>query len=148
MKIDDKIRVFGHYLFCQVKSKDTTITMQSIDANTGCAISPDNSTQLFIEECKLQLRDLKCVTRKEALVCAALANLPSALVNNWQLRYSCSGEAIFSFPDEGEGCNYRNMIIFREDKLNWQQVDYLRSRGYAIGIPKEIYDIMKVEVTA
>lgn len=144
MKLEEKIRIFGHYLFCKVKAGDTTVIMQSIDGNTGCINGPDNIVQLPIEDCKLVLKDLKQITRNDACQCAKLANLPAALYCNWEVGFNIYGEAVFSFPDECP--NYRNMIVFREDKLNWQQVDYLRSKGYAIGIPKEIYDVTEMEV--
>jgi hypothetical protein len=144
MKLEEKIRIFGHYLFCLVKYDQVIITMQSIDGNTGCVMSIGPTAQFPVEECKLQLKELKSITHKDALRCAGLANLPEALVKNWQIKNTCYGETVFTFPDEET--NYRNMIVFREDKLNWQQVDYLRSKGYAIGIPKEIYDVTEMEV--
>ena len=138
MKIEDKIRIFGHYLFCQAKASNTSITIQSIDANTGCVIAHDNNIQLPIEECKLILKKLSNITKIEAYRCAELSNLPSGLYKNWEVQVNAFGKTVFSFPGDNE--NYRNMIIFSEDCLNWRQIDYLRSQGYAIGLPKEIWE--------
>jgi hypothetical protein len=70
-----------------------------------------------------------------------LANIPASLYKFWEVQNNYRGETVFSFP--GDDVNYRDMINFKEEKLNWRQVDYLRSQGYAIGIPKEIYEIEK-----
>jgi hypothetical protein len=141
MKLEEKTRIFGHYLFCSVKAGDTIIIMQSIDGNIGCATCPGNAVQLPIEECKLVLKDLRSITKKDASTCAELANIPASLYKFWEVQNNYRGETVFSFP--GDDVNYRDMINFKEEKLNWRQVDYLRSQGYAIGIPKEIYEIEK-----
>lgn len=137
MKLEEKIRLFGHYIGCKVKSGDTTIVMQSIDGNLGC-VTDVMGTSLPIEDCKLVLKDLKNISIKDAYKCAELANLPSALYRNWEIRLNNYGIPVFSFPNY-ECANYRNMIVFKEDNLTWLQVDYLRNVGYAIGLPKEIY---------
>lgn len=144
MKIEDKIKIFGHYILCPVKANNTSITMQSIDANTGCVIAHDNSIQLPIEECKLILKKLCNITKIEACKCAELSGLPSALYKDWEVQINTYGKTVFSFPGDDE--NYRNMIIFSEDNLNWRQIDYLRSEGYAIGLPKEIWEEEMEEV--
>jgi hypothetical protein len=138
MKLEDKIRFFAHFMFCIVKSKEHTFVLQSIDGDTGCAISPDKTIQVPIEECKLALKPLTMLRIKDAAKCAELANLPAALYKNWQVKADYCGVVYFSWP--GEECpNYRNNIQFTEDKLNHRQIDYLRSQGYAIGVPKELY---------
>jgi hypothetical protein len=144
MKIEDKIRIFGHYILCQAKGGNTSITIQSIDANTGCVVAHDNTIQLPIEECKLVLKKLCNITKIEAFRCAELADLPSALYVNWEVQINSYGKTVLSFPGDNE--NYRNMVIFTEDNLNWRQIDYLRSQGYAIGLPKEIWEEEMEEV--
>lgn len=141
MKLEEKIRIFAHYLYCKVKSGETTIIMQSIDANTGCITTTGDFTPLPIEDCNLILKSLRSISRKDACKCAELANLPCALYKNWQIKSNLAGDPVFTFPDECP--NYRNQIIFTEDNLSWKQVDYLRSQGYAIGIPKEIWEVLK-----
>lgn len=139
MKFEDKIRLFGHFLLCKVRSGDTIIVMQSIDGDNGCAISPDNITQLPLEGCKLILKDIHSITRTDALHCCELANLPMALCKFYELRTNSFGQMVFCFPDNSS--NYRDTLIFDESKLSFTQVDYLRSKGYAIGVPKEFYEI-------
>lgn len=142
MNLDQKTRIFVHYLFCSVKAGDVTIIMQSIDGNTGCVTSLGSAVSLPIEECKLILKDINTITKRDALKCAELANLPSALCKNWEIQHNYFGQTVFSWP--GNDMNFRNMIIFKEESLNWQQVDYLRSQGYAIGIPQDIFIIEKI----
>jgi hypothetical protein len=143
MNLEEKTKLFGHYLFCDVKAGDVIATMHSIDGNSGCVNSLGNVVQLPIEDCKLILKDLKDITHKEAMACAGLANLPASLYKNWQLSTNMYGHAIFSFPEDE---NYRNMIVFKEDKLNFLQVDYLRSRGYRIAVPDDCFEKYKETV--
>jgi hypothetical protein len=139
MNLEEKTRLFGHFLFCEVKAGKVTITMQAIDGNTGCVIGSGGLIQLPIEDCKLVLKELKTITRRDAMQCAALANLPAALYKNWQVHINTWGQAVFSLPDEDP--NYRHMIIFEESKLNWSQMDFLRNSGYNIGVPENMYII-------
>lgn len=134
MKLEEKIRLFGHFLFCEVKAGTTVITMQSIDGLTGCV--SDGKVQLPIEDCRLILKELKSIQKEDAFKCAELANLPCSLYNNWKIMTNNFGQTIFSFPDEN--INYRNMVIFTEDKLNFRQCDYLRNQGYNIGVDPEM----------
>jgi hypothetical protein len=135
MKLQEKIRIFGHYLFCSVKSGDNIITLYNINIETGCVHS--GKISLPIEECVLVLKDLRSVSKKDAFVCAELANLPASLVKGWEIQMTTYGKVVFSWPGDEDSC--KRCVIFDEDKLNWKQVDYLRSQGYAIGLPKEIY---------
>lgn len=141
MNLEEKTKLFGHYLGCEVKSGRTTITMQSIDINTGCVGGIDNEVQLPIEDCKLVLKELNMITRKDAMICASLANLPSALYRNWQVGFNNCGDPVFTFPGDDYIINYRNMIVFKENRLNFRQVDYLRNSGYLINVPDDCYVI-------
>ena len=141
MNIEEKTKLFAHFLFCEVKAGETIISMRTIDTNIGCVIGFDGAVQLPIEDCKLILKDLKNITREDAMRCAELANLPESLYRNWAVQTNMFDQAVFSFPEDDN--NYRNMIIFAEDKLNWRQVDYLRSQGYNIGVPEECIEISK-----
>lgn len=140
MNLDEKTKLFGHFLFCDVKAGKTIATIQSIDGNSGCINSIGNVVQLPIEDCKLILKDLKDVTRQDAMHCAGLANLPVSLYKNWQVRKNMYDQAIFTFPSDENIEFYRNTIIFVEEKLNWKQCDYLRSKGYRIGVPDECFE--------
>jgi hypothetical protein len=142
MNLEEKIKLFGHFMFCNVKCGDMTIILQSIDGDSGCINGLANHVQLPIEDCKLVLKDLKHITRKEALHCAELANIPASLCKNWEVKITIYGHAEFSFPDVD---NYRNRIIFKEDHLNWKQCDYLRGRGFVIGVPEDCYMIEEKE---
>ena len=137
MKLSEKTQLFGHFLFNLVKAGDTTIIMQSIDGNTGCINGPANAVQLPIEDCKLVLRPITAISRKEAMECAELSNLPESLYNNWQLNLNDYKEPVFSFPGDENAADHRR-IVFSEQKLNWKQIDFLRSKGFNIGVPEEI----------
>jgi hypothetical protein len=138
MNLQEKTKLFGHFIFCEVKAGETTITMQSIDGNTGCVNSLGNAIQLPIEECKLILKPLSKISRKHAAICAEIAGLPASLFKNWTVQTNIYNQAIFSFPGDD---NYRNMITFTEDKLSWKQCNFLRSMSYAVGVPNECYVI-------
>jgi|WetSurMetagenome_2_1015567.scaffolds.fasta_scaffold352884_2 hypothetical protein len=143
MTLEDKIKLFGHFLYCRIECQKNTFIMTSIDANSGCVMSPDNISAP-IEECKLILKPLSRITKKDAIKCAQLANLPSAMVQNWEVKTDYTGTVYFAWP--GDDPNYRNIITFTDDKLNFRQVDFLRSEGYAIGLPKEVYVTENIEV--
>lgn len=140
MKLEEKIKLFGHFMFCNVKCGDTTISMQSIDGNSGCINGPANAIQLPIEDCKLVLKPLNKVSLKHARVCAEIAELPEAFYKNWAIQTNIYNKAIFSFPEVD---NYRNMIVFDESKLSFRQIDFLRSCGYLVDVPEGCYVIEK-----
>lgn len=137
MNLEEKTQLFGHFLLCDVTANGIVITMHSIDGNSGCVNSLGNLVQIPIEDCKLILKDLKDVTQKDAIHCAQLANLPSSLYKNWELNINIYDQAVFSFPGDE---NYRNMIVFAEDKLNFRQVDFLRNKGYRINVPDDCFE--------
>ena len=143
MKLEEKIKLFAHFIFCNVKCGNTTTRMYSIDGNTGCVTSLGNMIQAPIEDCKLVLKPLNKIKHKHALICAELAGLPASLVKNWTIQTNIYDQAIFSFPGDE---NYRNQMIFAEDKLSWMQVDFLRSEGYAVGVPKDCYVIEEINL--
>lgn len=142
MTLEEKTRLFGHYLFCDVKAGRNIMTMQVIDGNTGCINTLSGAKQFVmpvtIEECKLVLKELNTITRKDACRCALLAGLPESLYKSWQVKLNMHDQAVFS-PCDADVVNYRNMITFTEDKLSWKQVDYLRAEGYAIDVPEGMY---------
>ena len=138
MKIEDRIRTFAHYLGCQVAGKGPEMTLNAINANTGCiSQGTGNCSEIPVEDCKLILKPLSSISKIDAQRCAELAGLPSSLYKTWQVQQKFDGKIYFCFP--GIDDNYRNVVIFSESTLSWKQVDYLRSQGYAIGLPKELY---------
>jgi hypothetical protein len=139
MLLENKIRIFGHYLFCKAKCDGTVFIIGGIDNNSGMVYDNDSGRQYPIENCKLILKNLKNINLKNAAKCAMLANLPAALYKNWVVSINDNGLSQFSYP--GEYPNYRYIITFKEDILKWEQIDYLRSEGYAIDLPTEIYEI-------
>lgn len=135
MKLQEKTLLFGHYLFNLVKAGDTTFPMMAIDGNTGCVSGPVGYVSKTIEECKLVLRPITSITNKDAIQCARFSNLPESLFINWQLSLKFN-EPVFCFPGDEDAADHRR-IVFSENKLNYQQIDFLRSQGYAIGVRKE-----------
>ncbi len=148
LSLSEKTLLFGHYLLNRVKAANVEIIMQSIDGNTGCVNGPANVVQLPIEDCKLILKPLNTVTKRDAMKCAELANMPLSMVKNWEVRTNVYDEAIFHFPGSDETpANYSRCILFNEKTISWQMADYLRKMGYRIGVPDDCCIIECVEKT-
>ena len=137
MTHSERLLTFAHFLFSKVKSGNVIFQLETINGETGCLES--GKLSFPAESCKLVLKPLKSVTRADAKRVAELAGIPAALYKTYELRRSCFDDIVFGDPEKTE--NYRNRIVFKEECLNFQQVDYLRGKGYAIGLPADMFII-------
>lgn len=136
MKTDlaEKTMAFGHFINCDAKYKGKYFKIAGVNVIDNTAYGHEKE-EYQIADTLLILKDLNEVTKKEALVCAELAGLPSRLTANWEVQTSRWGCPIFSFP--GDDVFYNNEIVFSEDQLSWRQIDYLRLCGYKIGVDED-----------
>jgi hypothetical protein len=110
--MNEKIKWFGRYLGCEYKK-----------GLTGLLLTQSSLYDAIHSDSRLILKELKDITEYDLRECSKLGKLWM----QWDLFYI-----------------YLRRLIFEDvNNFNWKVtieiVDFLRSKGYAIGIPKEYY---------
>jgi len=121
----DKIKWLGRYLGCDVLDEDGKIQKITL----GCYGRFD--------EIVLVLKELKDISDEDAVDCMNLH------YDGWlKPKIIERSNSHFAFEFQYSSSNRRRvgkLQTWGVDKFNIAQVDFLRSKGYAIGIPKEYY---------
>lgn len=131
--MEDKIKWFGRYLGVEIQmtASNKNICTPYIIHSLAPWVKKD--------KCKLILKELEDITDED------LKGLIS------YMRYNYDGVKINRYSDEIRADLYVDQddlysapwvsfsIYFNQETYDYQIVDFLRSKGYAIGIPKEYY---------
>lgn len=123
----EKMKWFGRYLGCNVLDEDGKIQVIKI----GCYGDFD--------KIQLILKNLKDITDEDAIECIYISSggyLDIKIENKgmYGFRFSSCYESSKRRRNHGYGDR-----AFGMDQFESKQIDFLRSKGYAIGIPKEYY---------
>ena len=142
--MDEKIKWFGRYLGCNIsvqgyKNSMALIGLDSDNVTDWCFVK--NNHPQMLDDCVLILKELKDITEEDftALIDEVWHNIDydTIQINRCDNRIEAE---LWSDTDEDytDGCS-QTSLHFGQDEYDYDVVDFLRSKGYAIGIPKEYY---------
>ena len=141
--MNDKTIWFGRYLGCkcvipELEDIHPTLTGVNYDAMGDLAyfnkLGPYEVE--FISDCVLILKELEDISDDDAKICIKkhwllAENIEILKINKYVLNYSYTHNLL--------GRVKTDQISFVAPELKVRCIDFLRSKGYAIGIPKEFY---------
>jgi len=111
--MNEKLKWFGMYLGCEFIAKRVGVRHTLNASRLANLFTPNYES--YTETCKLILKELKDITEEDL---SGLNKLRSSLID-WDL------------------LAFKTKDIIRH--LRWHEIDFLRSKGYAVGIDKKYY---------
>jgi hypothetical protein len=119
--MNDKIKWLGRYLGCDILYENLACELEGVDIHTDCVIV--ERVNCHVDKVKLILKELKDISDEDIIEC-------SKVVDSASLRNLLCFEINSAIKYDANSLNFN---------LSCNVIDFLRSKSYAIGIPKEYY---------